>query len=159
MGTPHRSQSIDDLEDQLHRLILLPGPEIRNKVFSKVQHLAKQITNINDNFLATKLFDRAAIFNIFSQNIRDSLKGTASDKVTDIDSDKQNDIDEFNTVTPFPRYVHFAGQSFESAGRIRVQPIDHIDLVRGDPDDEWITGVSDILNIDGCRMCLTIQVR
>ncbi|KAI1654117.1 putative ankyrin repeat protein [Daldinia decipiens] len=151
LGTPHRFQSTDDLEDQLHKLILLPGPHIRSQVLSKVKNLARQVSMINQGFLATKVLDRAVIFNLFTQNIHDSLKqGNADKTANDI-----HDIDENDTnhpVTPFSRYTHFIGQSFEAAGRSRCEYISHEDLARGDPRKPWVPFLSDMFNTSGCNL-------
>jgi hypothetical protein len=64
----------------------------------------------------------------------------------------ENRDDLSNPVTPFPRYAHHSGQSFEPAGRFRLNSTDHADLVHGDPNNEgWISSVSDIFNVHGSR--------
>ncbi|KAL6887054.1 putative ankyrin repeat protein [Trichoderma evansii] len=150
MGTPHRFQSMQDLEDQLHNLLLLPGPDIRYGFLSKVRNLASHVNRINQDFLATKLLDRAAIFNIFVQNWRDSLRKRRAEGDESIPEVEEYDIPD--PVTPFSRYTHFIGQSFEAAGRIRINRIDHADLIRGDWDDRWMLEVSDLFNAAGCTI-------
>ncbi|PTB35375.1 hypothetical protein M441DRAFT_41404 [Trichoderma asperellum CBS 433.97] len=68
LGTPHHSHSVEDLEDQLHKLILLPGPEIRNQAVTKIKNLANQVNRVNEAFPATKLLDRALIFNVLTRD-------------------------------------------------------------------------------------------
>lgn len=139
------------MEDQLHKLILLPGPEIKNGVLSKVRNLARQVDWINQAFLATKLLDRAVVFNIFTQNIQDSLRQqSANENIADsIDISDKDDI--HSPVTPFTRYAHFTGQSFEAAGRIQCDNdgLDHVDLIQGDEEDCWCSTVSSMFNAWG----------
>ncbi|KAI2472567.1 putative ankyrin repeat protein [Annulohypoxylon bovei var. microspora] len=140
MGTPHYFRSIDDLEDQLHKLILLPGPEIRERVLSKVKNLARQVNKINHNFLATKILDRAAIFNVYS----DVFPRTPEDPP--------------DPVTPFQPCAHFIGQAFEAVGRLRCRYIDHVDLIRGDPKREWIPTVFKIFSSSGCTIKVNYRI-
>ncbi|RYP51143.1 hypothetical protein DL768_003490 [Monosporascus sp. mg162] len=160
LDTPHRLQSKDDLEDQLHKLILLPGPEIKNRVFSKVKNLARQVNKVNQYFLATKLLDRAAIFNIFTHNVRDSLRQNHVDENAADSTDFRDKDDLPNPVTPFPGYAHFTGQSFEATGRFRLGDIDHVDLVRCETDDDydWLSSVSDMFNVSGCVIKVNYRI-
>ncbi|KAH6603971.1 hypothetical protein Trco_007417 [Trichoderma cornu-damae] len=157
LGTPHRFRSTEDLEDQLHNLLLLPGPDITYGFSSKVRNLAYHINRINGDFLATKLLDRAAVFNIFVQNRRDSLRQRRADgdeSVPKIAS--KGDVPD--PVTPFSRYTHFIGHSFEAAGRFRIDKMNHADLIRGDPDDHWTTAVSNVFNTDGFTINVNYQI-
>ncbi|KAF4951589.1 hypothetical protein FGADI_7364 [Fusarium gaditjirri] len=117
MGSPHRFQSQDDLEDQLHKLIQLPGPEIKNKTVLKIGCLARQIDSTNLRFLATKLFDRATTFNLFIHDAKASLAANAA-------GDKSPGADG----------VDYEGEdfrnSFEAAGRWRWDEYGHMDFVR-----------------------------
>ncbi|KAF5635889.1 ankyrin repeat [Fusarium sp. NRRL 52700] len=131
MGSPHRFQSQDDLEDQLHKLIQLPGPEIKNMTIQKIKHLARQIESANLRFLATKLFDRATTFNIFIQDAKASLAAKPSDdKSLGADGVDYEGEDFSKAITPFSRNSHFVGHSFEAAGRWRWDGFGHMDLVR-----------------------------
>jgi hypothetical protein len=131
LGSPHRFESQDDLEDQLHKLILLSGPEIKNKTIPKIKHLARQIESTNLRFLATKLFDRATIFNIFIQDPKASLAGKpADDKSLGADGIDYEGEDFSKAITPFSRNSHFVGHSFEAAGRWRWDDFGHMDFVR-----------------------------
>ncbi|KAK6952058.1 hypothetical protein Daesc_006587 [Daldinia eschscholtzii] len=151
LGTPHRFESQDDLEDQLHKLIRLPGPEIRNMVPNKVKVLAQQVDRINQSFLATKMLDRAVIINHFTHNTYDSLReaGLANG---DVDDTHLTDEDEYNfsfPVTPFSRYSHFIGHSFEAFGRISCRIVDHADFIKGDPNKVWLFLISKLFNVSG----------
>ncbi|KAG5799177.1 hypothetical protein H9Q69_001809 [Fusarium xylarioides] len=131
MGSPHRFQSQDDLEDQLHKLIQLPGPEIKNKTMQKIKHLARQIDSTNLRFLATKLFDRATTFNIFIQDAKASLTAKpADDKSLGADGFDYEGEDFSKAITPFSRNSHFVGHSFEAAGRWRWDEFGHMDFTR-----------------------------
>ncbi|KAJ9414194.1 ankyrin repeat-containing domain protein [Fusarium oxysporum] len=131
MGSPHRFQSQDDLEDQLHKLIQLPGPEIKNKTMLKIKHLARQIDSANLRFLETKLFDRATTFNIFIQDAKASLAAKpADDKSLGADGIDYENEDFSKAITPFSRNSHFVGHSFEAAGRWRWDDFGHMDFVR-----------------------------
>ncbi|SPJ73238.1 uncharacterized protein FTOL_02968 [Fusarium torulosum] len=131
-GTPHRFNSPDDIEDQLHKLLLLPGPEIRNKLFAKVRHLATQVDLANQRFLTTKLFDRACIYNYFVQDVKASLAEIhpTDENITLVNGVGSKIGDLNKAVTPFSRYAHFVGHSFEASGRQRASPMSHLNLVR-----------------------------
>ncbi|KAI8966064.1 putative ankyrin repeat protein [Daldinia sp. FL1419] len=144
LGTPHRFQSQDDLEDQLYKLVHLPGPEIRNRVVNKVKELAHQVDRINQNFLETKILDRAVVFNVLSYDTRSLRQGDVDDTATNDISLKVYD-DLLHPVTPFIRYAHFVGQSFEAAGRISYVDIDHKDFIHGDTTYYWLLDVSNML--------------
>lgn len=155
MGTPHRFHSTDDLEDQILKLIRLPGPAIKDMALIKVRNIARQISRINQDFVATKLLDRAFIFNVFTQNKQESLKQiSAKNDENDDDesqsSDQSSVEDAPNCVTPFSRYSLSVGQSFEAAGRRRTKPVDHLELIRAGSDEVWLTDISEILNTNGC---------
>ncbi|KAI0099851.1 putative ankyrin repeat protein [Nemania sp. FL0031] len=151
LGTPHRSRLRNHIVDQLLELIfLLPGPEIREELVSKVTHLADQVDIVNLRFLETKILDRSTIFNIFTQKRRSGLKKRAigDDIGTMIElgiADSQA-----NSITPFPRYAHAIGHAFEAAGKYQLDIQDHIDIVRGQlPDDRWFDSVSSGFNASG----------
>ncbi|KAF5642482.1 ankyrin repeat [Fusarium tjaetaba] len=130
LGSPHRFESQDDLEDQLHKLIQLPGPEIKNKTIPKIKHLSRQIESTNLKFLATKLFDKATIFNIFIQDPKASLAAKpADDKSLGADGIDYEGEDFSKAITPFSRNSHFVGHSFEAAGRWRWDDYGQMDFV------------------------------
>jgi hypothetical protein len=127
-------------------------------LLSKVQHLARQVDKVTQRFLATKLLDRAAIFNVFSQSTRDSLRQNPVDKNTPEGTDPNGDDDLPGPVTPFPRYGHYSGQSFEAGLRIRLDNTDHLDLIRGGLSfDYWFSDVSSIFNVSGCRKSCPVE--
>jgi hypothetical protein len=93
----------------------------------KVRRLANQVDRINHNFSTTKLLERASVFNFFVQEVRRSLAQMPAGMKPD--KDYSNDGIE-NAMTPFKRYAHFVGHSFEGAGRWRWNNINHLDFVR-----------------------------
>ncbi|KAF9768543.1 hypothetical protein IL306_014142 [Fusarium sp. DS 682] len=146
IGTPHRFQSQDDMEDQIYKLVLLPGPDIKKKALTKVKHLAEQIGRINKRFPTTKLLDRACIFNIISQSVTDSLADKAADDEFEAaDGDSYENKDWSKTVTPFRRQTYFIGHSFEASGRLRYDDISHLDLIR----DEGSSALDTLAEIFG----------
>lgn len=152
-------ESAYDLEDRLCKLVLLPGPEIRDRTLSKARELARQVTRVNQRFLATKILDRAAIFNVFTHPEREDMKqnpvdeGTVKAKGPGPDDMGQDD-DMADPVTPFSRYVHHYGHSFEGAGRARLLDVDHLALVRGEPSRKlgsWFSWLSTHFNAKAFR--------
>lgn len=147
LGSPHRFRSFEDLEDQLLALILIRGPAIRTQLLKKVKMLANQVERANQTFLSTKLFHRVTIFNIFAQNIHD----TTSQEVLDTPA----------LATPFSSFGYDIGHSFESVCKFVLDKVDHLDMVRGDgPDESWVTRISSMFNIEGCRkffLCIILR--
>ncbi|KAG8674131.1 hypothetical protein FPOAC1_000094 [Fusarium poae] len=125
IGTPHRFKSHHDALDQIYQLLFLPGPDIQRGVSRIVEHLTEQISLTNKQFVTTKLLDRACIFNIISRSITDSLTEIADGR----NYDKVRAWSKA-TVTPFHRYSHFIGHSFESSGRVHQRTVNHLDLIR-----------------------------
>jgi hypothetical protein len=163
LGTPHRFESAYDAEDQLCKLVLLPGPEIGGRTLSKVRELARQVTRVNQRFLATKILDRAAIFNVIAhpetQPEREYRKRNLADESTvKTTASSLDDMDEDDdiaaAVTPFSRYAHHHGHSFEGPGWFRLRDVDHLALVRGAPSGkfgEWFSWLSGFFNMKGLR--------
>lgn len=120
---------MEDLADQLYNLILLPGPEIRNQALKKIRNLANQVKRVNEAFPATKLLDRALIFNVLT---RDSGNPSKS-------------------LTSLSQFALTLGHSFEAAGVRYIDKLDHLDVVKGDPDNMWLTQISATFNTTGCR--------
>ncbi|KAI1387300.1 ankyrin repeat protein [Hypoxylon trugodes] len=150
LGCPHRAHSIDDLEDQIYQLIQLPGPDIKYRVTQKVKDLARQVNAANETFLATKLLDRAVVFNVFTHNVRTSLDKCPIDDNASYIAKPSGPYDELaNPVTPFPRYAHAIGHSFEAYGRIACLTISHMELMEDDPSDGWLPLVTNAINIPG----------
>ncbi|KAK1856301.1 ankyrin repeat protein [Colletotrichum chrysophilum] len=64
LGCPQKTESMEDLEDELYNLMALPGPDFG--LIRKPQSLAAQVADINSRFLGFKLLSRALILNIYS---------------------------------------------------------------------------------------------
>lgn len=160
MGTPHRFESIDSSWDQLHQLVLLPGPEITKNVSNKVRELSRQVINVHEAFLSTKMFDRATIFNLFSLHTRRAEKGEPA-PIYAMDGSVRNtnfkDVDSeeawyLNAIAPFPRHAYLTGHSFESFGRHRFNEYHHAEFVSPSLDDgRLLTSAQDTFNRPGCR--------
>lgn len=115
----------------------MPGPDVAYDVPTKIDTLASQLVQINDAFFKTKLLDRSLIFNVFSQNKLDSFRRSNLNPETDEDSDI------VNGDTPFTRYAHSFGHSFESVHRYRLSRLSHFELARPEDDTaEWHEDVS-----------------
>lgn len=65
LGCPHRTESVDELEDQLYGLLSSPGPDISRGIMVKIKRLATQIDRVNIEFLQTKMLSRGVILNVF----------------------------------------------------------------------------------------------
>lgn len=144
LGTPHRATCLEDLEDQIYDLLLLPGPEIRPRLVQKTEALAVQTESINNDFLETKLFDRAVVSNVFAQRTPTALRGSRARGRSESSSQQTGNwgantlYDELNSpVIPFTGYSVSPGLSFEAFGRYIVTNGDHLDLVRGQEFD-WM---------------------
>jgi hypothetical protein len=154
LGTPHRFESAYDAEDQLCKLVLLPGPDIGGRTLSKVRELARQVTRVNKRFLATKILDRAAIFNVFTHRSGRSSKQNPIDEATTegaapgLNGGGEDD-DAANLITPFPRYTHHQGHSFEAAGRFLEGIVQHADLTRGQESTDSFSVMSGLFNVPG----------
>lgn len=145
LGTPHWFRSIQDAEDQLHDLLLYPGPEIRTELLDKIRNLAIQVKKINDSFLDTKLLNHATIFNIVVDILlsrRDSGHISTSEG-----SEPYNRLD---STTPFSLSTQTVGHAFEAHGRHII----HVTgAVVGDGGPVWARRLADRLNDIGCSEC------
>ncbi|KAH6984406.1 putative ankyrin repeat protein [Ilyonectria sp. MPI-CAGE-AT-0026] len=148
LGTPHRAHSMSSLEDQLHKLILLPGPTIRSNVLKKVKNLAHQVNRVNEEFPATKHLVRTAIFNIFADKARNLKEENATENGEEVGAGDGDD-DVSGPVTPFLPFVHQSSHPLEAVTAIRWDETDHLDLVRADSSGWWIERVSGMLNNSG----------
>ncbi|KAL2192491.1 putative ankyrin repeat protein [Corynascus similis CBS 632.67] len=157
LETPHRFRSTYDLEDQLCRLLLLPGPKITNGLPAKVKELGRQVTRANQRFLSTKIIDRAVIFNVFVQNPRKTSKRDSIDKSTAevIWGPKNEDNDASDPATPFPRYAHELGHSFETAGRFVIVDLNHKSLIKG---GNWVQWLAEQFNSPGCPLNVNYRI-
>ncbi|UKZ59554.1 uncharacterized protein TrAtP1_000855 [Trichoderma atroviride] len=161
LGTPHRFNSLEDLEDQVLALIMLQGPSIRTQLLRKVKRLADQVERANQEFLSTKLFDRATIFNVFSQNIHETRNQRPFDGEATHDTVTENDYDALDAPaedTPFSSSTYAVGHSFESVGRYGLKKLDHLHMVSGDgPDESWVRRIFKMFNMDGCPIRINYQ--
>lgn len=66
LGCPHKTESIDRLEDEIHNLMSLPGPELKTGLVRKVKNIARQVDHINTRFLDANFFSRLLHINFFS---------------------------------------------------------------------------------------------
>ncbi|PNP58298.1 hypothetical protein THARTR1_01813 [Trichoderma harzianum] len=125
LGTPHQFLSIQDAEDQLHDLLLLPGPQIQTGLLSKIRNLALEVKNISERFLDTKLLNHATIFNIIIKNPHKSVEqqNKSHDAST---SERSEAYCTLNPVSPFSLYTHAVGHAFEASGRYIANVTDAI---------------------------------
>lgn len=106
---------------------------------------------INRQFLATKLLDRATILNILVQKKLESPKEGQIGGCASHDGKNESNSDHCETETPFTTFAQSLSQSFEAAGRIHLNQMDHSKLVRGDEQDPWPTCASTLFNANGSR--------
>ncbi|EHK48132.1 ankyrin repeat protein [Trichoderma atroviride IMI 206040] len=162
LGTPHRFQSMEDLEDQVLALIMLQGSAIRTQLVRKVKRLANQVERANQKFLSTKLFDRATIFNVFAQNIHDTRNHQLFDGKTPYATVTKNDHDALGAPaadTAFSSLTYAVGHSFESVGRYGLGKLDHLHMVSGDgPDESWVSRIFKMFNMGGCPIKINYQL-
>ncbi|KAK7414638.1 hypothetical protein QQX98_006495 [Neonectria punicea] len=84
LGCPHRAESIEILEDEVHRLMSLPGPVIRNGIMGKIRNIAHQVNNVNLQFLDVKInADLISVYGFYPKDFRSSetdqeLSGTTA---------------------------------------------------------------------------------
>ncbi|KAL6364057.1 hypothetical protein LRP88_03490 [Fusarium phalaenopsidis] len=142
LSCPHQAGSIDTLKDELHNLISLPGPDIKNGVMRKIRNLAQQVDKINLQFLDTKLSSRLVSIKVFHL---DALKtDESSDNQTDGTTDPSSALMELPTApaSPFSRYTVTMHHTFSALGVFSQEAISQADLVRGDgdkdEDDSWV---------------------
>ncbi|XXG97047.1 hypothetical protein Hte_003341 [Hypoxylon texense] len=149
LGTPNPIQSKVDLQgqipqdqvlrnqilqDQIQKLLLLPGPEVQHEVPIEVlaRDLVVQVYNFNEEFLETGLRDRVAIFNVFAINS------------PGVESEGQP-----GSLISFPQST-YQGGPFEVFGRTWGSSVDHLDLVYGEKTPRmWVSEVSDAFNESG----------
>ncbi|KAK4080972.1 hypothetical protein Trihar35433_2077 [Trichoderma harzianum] len=108
LGTPHWFQSTQDAEDQLHDLLLSPGPEIRTGVLGKIRNLAIQLKRINDSFLDTKILSHAAIFNIIVQDLLGHAFEASGRYIIDVADAVRQDGE--------PQWAHFISNKLHRVG-------------------------------------------
>lgn len=101
LGCPHKIESIDVLEDELHNLMILPGPDIRYGLIRKLRSIARQVDDTNTRFLEAKFFSRVSHINVFNlQSLGElrpveGLTGGTAPTVDALDT-KENGIQNVN---------------------------------------------------------------
>ncbi|KAM0348148.1 hypothetical protein ACHAP4_011103 [Fusarium culmorum] len=99
LGCPHKSESMEVLEDEVLNLMTLPGPDITHDRLSKVKNIARQIEDINMHYLKSILVHRLTSINVFhlmdipEAGIQEELNENlvaASNLTNDADDDKNN---------------------------------------------------------------------
>lgn len=143
---------------------MLQSPAIRTQLLRKVKRLAYQVERVNREFLSTKLFDRAAIFNIFCQNVLDNRNQRPFDgKATHTTANQNNHgvLGASTAATPFSNYTYTVGHSFESVGRFGLEQLGHMHMISGDGSEKgWVGRICKMFNKYGYRespslCCLT----
>lgn len=74
LGCPHRVESTDILEDELHELLSFPGHIIKQGILRKIKTVARQVSNINFQFSETNLFSHMTSINIFCLHTRSEIE-------------------------------------------------------------------------------------
>ncbi|KAG8674140.1 hypothetical protein FPOAC1_000103 [Fusarium poae] len=64
LGCPHKSESLEVLQDEVLNLMDFPGPEITNGRLGKIKNIARQVESINESFLKCRLFYRLTTINV-----------------------------------------------------------------------------------------------
>ncbi|KAK2010071.1 hypothetical protein LZ32DRAFT_536560 [Colletotrichum eremochloae] len=82
LGCPHKTDSIDVLEDELHTLMSLPGPDIESGLIRKIKNVALQVEDTNTRFLETKLLSRLVHISVFNLTSLLDLKAAKEKKPT-----------------------------------------------------------------------------
>ncbi|KAL7795974.1 ankyrin repeat protein [Trichoderma ceciliae] len=171
LGCPHRAESRDSLEDELHNLMILPGPEIKKGILRKIKSIAHQVSKTNFQFLETNLFSRFTKINIFHLQVlhKQNLEPKSNKKSAPSPNQSVNVYRDdpgaskergrnsakdspptFNIeyvpelALPFSRYSISLTGTFDIADRYRSDAIDHLELVRGEENSEykWATWYS-----------------
>ena len=112
-----------------------------------MKELSRQVTNANREFMNTKLLDRAAIFNVFTQatnKIDKNAVGAVAPRLSGKDGDNLAAV----PVTPFSPDAHLLGHLFERAGMFPQTDVDHAALIRG---GAWVESLSSCFNSMGFR--------
>lgn len=161
LGVPHRAHSMEELEDQLHQLLILPGPDdIKQGIVQKIRGLAEQVAAINIQFLELGLTSRAVMVNIFSSARTPQLRYKSQQEIKAIEptmEESEKPVTSPPLITMFPRYSTSMGFPFETHHRSR-NAINHLDLIHGvRPEDEqgvdvnWILIFAELFNLTGLR--------
>jgi hypothetical protein len=158
LGCPHRAESIEVLEDELHNLVGLPGPDIRKGITGKIRDLALQVNDVNVRALEGNMFSRIVNINVFYlpvlpkepygkraeaeiERASPSVKQRATAAIPDL---------RRVPASPFSWYTLTTSNWMEADSRHRQSDITHADLVRGDEgvdkDDSWVATLSNRLS-------------
>ncbi|KAM0212656.1 hypothetical protein ACHAQI_004612 [Fusarium lateritium] len=160
LGCPHRAESIEVLEDELHNLMCLPGPDIRKGIMRKIRDLAIQVNDVNIQVLEGNLFSRIANINAFylpelpEETSGGQGKIETEGNILQFEQHSTMITPELPTVpaSPFSWYTLTTSNWMEADSRHRQSVISHADLVRGDDgvdkDSSWIVKVSNRLAQD-----------
>lgn len=158
LGCPHRAETMEVLEDELHNLMGLPGPDIRRGITGKIRDLAHQVNDVNIRALEGNLFSRIANINAFY--LPDLPKESYAKRVEvemkfdslPAEQPSETAIPELPTVpaSPFSWYTLTTSNWMEANSRHRQSVITHADLVLGDEDvdkdESWIAKFSNRLS-------------
>ncbi|KAH6957155.1 ankyrin repeat protein [Fusarium avenaceum] len=158
LGCPHRAETMEVLEDELHNLMGLPGPDIRKGITGKIRDLAHQVNDVNIRALEGNLFSRIANINAF---YLPDLPKESYAKLVEVEmkfdslpaeQPSETAIPELPTVpaSPFSWYTLTTSNWMEANSRHRQSVITHADLVLGDEDvdkdESWIAKFSNRLS-------------
>ncbi|KAF4994266.1 hypothetical protein FGRMN_5904 [Fusarium graminum] len=144
LGCPHRAESIEVLEDELHNLLGLPGPDIRKGVMTKIRDLARQVNDTNIRALDGNLFTRITNINVFylAPIPKDGEPGYDTPRFTRhfITTAPMREL-PIVPALPFSQYTLTTSHWMEAWNRFPQSTVDHADLVRGDEgveENSWI---------------------
>ncbi|GKT40023.1 ankyrin-3 [Colletotrichum spaethianum] len=106
---------MDRLEDEIHNLMTLPGPELTTGLVRKVKNIARQVNDINTKFLIANFFSRLLRINVFplqsilpsadkqkptDAGVSESVKNDS--EVADAGISVKDGIEEEGGQNPFP---------------------------------------------------------
>ncbi|KAH7186028.1 ankyrin repeat-containing domain protein [Fusarium flagelliforme] len=159
LGCPHKSESLEVLQDEILNLMSLPGPAITKGRVGRSNNIACQVEEINRQFLRSKLFHRVTIISVFHLAIlpdnapedhsKDALVAeSAPTDNADDSNEKAAGLDDQSHLTssvkgivpalpelplsdasPFSQYAMTTFSPLEGQSRFPVW-IEHLDLVR-----------------------------
>ncbi|KAG5811160.1 hypothetical protein H9Q74_013689 [Fusarium xylarioides] len=181
LGCPHRSESLETLEDEIFTLISLPGPELKKDRVRKIKNITNQVEAINTEFLQSKLMRRSTNINIYHlKDLPDEekTKSTVDPPPVDDATDGNTENDSLSPQetlsipiensqlsftglpksprAPFGRYSISTFTTFDASNQFRLLDIDHVELVRGDeksePDENWVSYMAKRFRDDHCPL-------
>ncbi|KAK1990874.1 hypothetical protein LX36DRAFT_591731 [Colletotrichum falcatum] len=123
LGCPHKAESVDVLEDELHTLMTLPGPSIESGLIRKIKNIARQVEDTNARFLESRLLSRLAHASIFSLDPVEDPQATKDEKPTgnaaletDEPEPNQNGVRDENTAAASEEKPTFAAGGIPQPG-------------------------------------------